>query len=106
MAKRVSVAQVEDRLSVLAEEVAYEGQQVIIEHDGRPLAAIVSVGCQELLEQDCSTSARPQGALALVGAWREVDDKDIESLIKDIYAGRESDVGRAVESSRGTSGTR
>ena len=97
MAKRVSAAQAKDRLSALAEEVAHEGQQVIIERHGRPLAALVSVGCQELLEPDRSAAARPQGALALVGVWQEEDDKDIESLIEEIYADRKNDTGRAVK---------
>ena len=41
--------------------------------------------------------ARRQGALALVGAWREVNENELESLIEDIYAGRQKDVGRRVE---------
>ena len=41
--------------------------------------------------------ARPQGALALVGAWRVLSEKELESLIQDIYAGREKDFGRRVE---------
>ena len=41
--------------------------------------------------------ARPQGALALVGAWRELSEKELESLIEDIYASREEDLGRRVE---------
>ena len=45
------------------------------------------------LERDPAPPARPQGALALVGAWREVNEKELESLIEDIYAGRRSDVG-------------
>lgn len=48
-------------------------------------------------EQDRATYALPQGALALVGAWREVNEKELESLIDQIYAGRQKDVGRRVE---------
>lgn len=97
MAKRVSAAQAKAQLSALAAEVAYGGQRVIIERRGKPLVALVSVPDLERLEQDRATSARPQGALALVGAWREVNDKDLESLIEDIYAVREKDTGRPVE---------
>ena len=35
--------------------------------------------------------------LPLVGAWREVNDEAVESLIEDIYAHRENDTGRTVE---------
>ena len=51
----------------------------------------------ERSEQAPAPPARPQGALALVGAWREVSEKELESLVQDIYASREEDVGRRVE---------
>ncbi len=97
MAKRVSAAQAKAQLSALSAEVAYGGQRVVIERRGRPLVALVSMADLELLGHDRATSARPHGALALAGAWREVDDEDLESLIEDIYAGRENDAGRPVE---------
>ena len=97
MAKRVSAAQAKAQLSALSAEVAYGGQRVVIERRGRPLAALVSMADLELLGQDRAASARPHGALALAGAWREVDDEDLEALIEDIYAGRENDAGRPVE---------
>ena len=97
MAKRVSSAEAKARFSALAAEVAYGGQHVIIERRGTPLVALVSVSELELLEQDRATSARPQGALVLVGAWREVGDEHLESLIEDIYAARDKDAGRPVE---------
>ena len=96
MVKRVSAAQAKAQLSALAAEVAYGGQHVIIERRGKPLAALVSVGDLERLEQDQATSARPRGALALVGAWREVKNRELESLIAGIYAQREKDKGRPV----------
>ena len=97
MVKRVSAAQAKAQLSALSAEVAYGGQRVVIERRGRPLAALVSMADLELLGQDRAASARPHGALALAGAWREVDDEDLEALIEDIYAGRENDAGRPVE---------
>ena len=51
----------------------------------------------ERSNQEPATSARPRGALALVGAWREVNDKELESLIEEIYAARQQDVGRRVD---------
>jgi prevent-host-death family protein len=95
--KRVSAAQAKAQLSALAAEVAYGGQHVIIERRGKPLVALVSVDDLKRLEEDQPTSARPQGALALAGAWRGVTNRDLDSLIDDIYAGREKDTGRPVE---------
>ena len=97
MVKRVSAAQAKAQLSALAAEVAYGGQHVIIERRGKPLIALVSVDDLERLEQVRATSVRPLGALALVGAWREVANEDLESVIQDIYAQREKDTGRPVE---------
>ena len=51
----------------------------------------------ERWEQEPATSSRPKGALALVGAWREVSDEELDALIDDIYAGRQQDEGRRVE---------
>lgn len=97
MAKRVSAAQAKAQLSALAAEVAYGGQHIIIERRGRPLVALVTVEELERLEQDRATSARPQGALALVGAWQELSDEEMESLVADIYDSRQSDMGRQVD---------
>ena len=97
MAKRVSAAQAKAQLSALTSEVAYGGRHIIIERRGKPLVALVSLDDLELLEQQRATSALPHGALALVGAWREVNDEAVESLIEDIYAHRENDTGRTVE---------
>ena len=44
-----------------------------------------------------SSAGHPQGALGLVGAWREVSDSDIDSFIKDIYKARENDSTRPVQ---------
>ncbi|MCL0092623.1 type II toxin-antitoxin system Phd/YefM family antitoxin [Dehalococcoidia bacterium] len=98
MDKRVSVsaAQAKAQFSSLMAEVAYGGKHVIIERRGKPVAALVSTTDLEHLEQGQATSAQPQGALALVGAWREVEDEDLDALIADIYTGREQDTGRLV----------
>ena len=39
----------------------------------------------------------PQGALALIGAWGEIDDQEVDAMVKDIYAARRLDTGRPVE---------
>ena len=51
----------------------------------------------ERSEQAPARPARPKGALALVGAWREVSEKELDSLIEDIYASGEEDLGRRVD---------
>jgi prevent-host-death family protein len=78
-------------------EVAFGGQCIIIERRGKPLAALVSLADLERLEQEHATSARPTGALALVGAWRDMPDEELDALVSDIYAAREEDKGRPVK---------
>lgn len=97
MTRKVSAAQAKAQLSALVAEVAYGGQHIVIERRGKPLAALVSVRDLEQLEQGKPTSLRPQGALALVGGWKEVRDRELDSLVADIYSQREKDTGRPVE---------
>ena len=97
MVKRVSAAQAKAHLSALSAEVAYGGQRVIIERHGTPLVALVSMDDLELLGHARATSARPHGALALTGAWGDVGDGDIESLVEEIYAARKNDAVRPVD---------
>ncbi len=96
MTRKVSAAQAKAHLSALVAEVAYGGQHIVIERRGKPLAALVSMGDLEHLKSEHATSDQPRGALALLGAWRDVPDEEIESLISDIYRGREQDTGRPV----------
>ena len=42
-------------------------------------------------------SSRSLGALALVGAWGEVQDRDLDTLLEEVYAERERDTGRPVD---------
>ena len=97
MAKRISAAQAKARFSSLLAEVAYSGQHIIIERRGKPFAALVSVEDLEQLEQYRANAAKPQGALALVGAWREMGDTELDAIIDEIYVQRENDMGRPVE---------
>jgi prevent-host-death family protein len=95
VAKRISAAQAKAHFSALVAQVAYGGEHYVIERRGKPLAALVSVDDLQRLEA-LASPARPQGALALVGAWREVEEGDLDALIADIYAQRARDTGRAV----------
>ncbi len=96
MAKRVSAAEAKAKLSALVAEVAYAGQHVVIERRGRALAALVSIADLERLEAERPEAARPRGALALAGAWRDVPDEALDALISDIYVARAKDKGREV----------
>ena len=97
MAEKVSAAQAKAQLSALMAAVAYGGKHFIIERRGKPLAALVSVEDLERLEQGQAASAESPGFLALVGAWRDVGDEEIDALVAHIYAEREKDMGRPVE---------
>ncbi len=97
MAKKVSASQAKANLSALVAEVAFGGQRIVIERRGKPLAALVSVGDLERIEQGRAASAQPRGALALVGAWRDVPDDQMDALLSDIYHARERDSGRPVK---------
>ena len=95
MVKKVSTVQLRKELSALLARVVKGGGQVIIEKRGKPLAALVSVDALELLEQQQTTSANPQGALALTGAWGELKDRDMDVLLADVQAERGGDACRA-----------
>lgn len=97
MPEKVSAAHAKAHLSALVAAVAYGGKQFIIQRRGKPLAALVSVDDLEHLKQTRATSARPAGALALVGAWRELGDDAIDAMVAEIYAARQKDTMRPVE---------
>ena len=96
MASKVSAAQAKAQLSALVAQVAYGGAHFIIERRGKPLAALVRIDELEQLQREGVATPRPLGALALVGAWREVDDKDLDALFTHIYSQRAQDTGRPV----------
>ena len=47
-------------------------------------------------EREQATSARPRGALALVRAWEDVGDFEIDAMVSEINAARKQDTGREV----------
>jgi prevent-host-death family protein len=95
--RTVSATEAKAHLSALMEEVAHGGQPLIIERRGQPLVAMVRV--QELAHPWAAPerSVCPAGALALVGAWSDVDDSEVDAVIEGIYRMRELGVGRQVE---------
>ncbi len=94
MVKKVSTVQLRKELSALLAQVVESNGQVIIEKRGKPLAALVSVDALELIKQQRTTSANPQGALALAGAWGELKDREMDALLADIRAERGGDACR------------
>ena len=99
MVKKVSAGQAKAQFSAIASEVAHGGPHVIIERRNKPWVALVRVSDLEHLGQAQTTSEHPRGALALAGAWREIDDDDMESLVEQIYAERDNNLGLPVEMS-------
>lgn len=95
MDTRVGTAQAKAALSALIASAA-NGQRVVIERRGKPLAALVGMADLEIAKREAPASPRPQGALALVGAWGEVPGEEVDSLIDEIYAQRWKDMGRSV----------
>lgn len=95
--KKVNAAEAKAQLSALMAEVAHGGEHVVILRRGKPVAALVRVSDLEYLEQERASSARPRGALALVGAWKNVSARRIDRVVADIYVRRAQDTGRVVE---------
>ncbi len=86
------------QLSALMARVGYGGERFVIERRGRPLAALVGVEDLARLEgEKGDTPSRPMGALALVGAWGEAEERDLDAVLEEIYAERERDAGRPVD---------
>ena len=96
MVNRVSTATAKAHLSALLEEVAQSGAPVIIERRGQPLAALVGLDDFQQIARDTAV-AQPRGALALMGAWSDVEDAAIDALVDEIYAGRDRDRARPVD---------
>ena len=88
MAKKVSTIQLRKDLTALLVDVVDHGRHFIIEKRGKPLAALVSVDALELLKQQQTTSADPQGALALAGAWGDLKEREMDAVLADVNAAR------------------
>ncbi len=98
MTEKIRVTEAKAQLSALMARVSYGGERFVIERRGRPLAALVGVEDLERLEKERgATTSRALGALALVGAWDEVEEKDLDPVLDEIYAERERDTGRPVD---------
>jgi len=90
----ISVGAAKSGFSDLMSRVVYKGERFVIQRRGRPMVAVVSIDDLKRLEESSAQAAEPGGALALVGAWADVDKLD--ELVAEIYAARERDLGRPV----------
>ncbi len=98
MVRRVSSAEAELHLAAPMDEVAAGDTEIIIEQQGRPLAALVSI---KRLEAQPSDVALPTPAddpmLALVGSWGDVGDDAIDEMVAQIYEARDRDQPRPID---------
>lgn len=97
MVKKVSASEAKAQLAELVLGVAYRGDRVVIERRGKPVAALVSMDDLERLEQRDAAPPGPGGALAIIGAWKDVPKEELDALVADIYAERDRDTGRPVD---------
>jgi antitoxin (DNA-binding transcriptional repressor) of toxin-antitoxin stability system len=104
MAKRISAENTQAQLAELLTRVAENGERFVIERDGQPVAALVSI--PELTRLEGAKRASPEepgdtpewkGFQSLVGIWPEVTDAEIDEMIAHIYADRERSIPRPTE---------
>ena len=72
-------------------------KQAVLSEKGAAVPVGVSGADRASVWGKPAAASRPQGALALVGAWEAVADEAIDALVADIYARRAEVPGRRVE---------
>jgi prevent-host-death family protein len=97
MDKRVAIDEAKAKFSAIVDDVQHDWARYIIEREGRPVAAIVPMADLYLAGTQRPGGQRPKGALALLGAWGDVTDEEIDEFLRDVYAARQRDTGRRVE---------
>ena len=93
MTETLSVSEAKERLSEIVERVAGNGDRFVIESMGRPVAAVVSTEGLSDLEEE---TEQPEGLLGAVGAWSEMGDDEIDSMVEEIYRQRRESKGRPI----------
>ena len=96
MVTKVSLAEAKAKLSMVVDDVRRTAHRYLIERHGVPAAAIISVEELARLEESDLLAPSPAGALALVGAWGDIEDDAIDDFIDDVIRGRMEDRGRGV----------
>ncbi len=98
--RHVGVAEAKGTFSALIEGVQHRGEHYVIERHGKPAAALVSVEELESLEADRLPAPGRTGGLRLSGMWRGIlSDEEIDEMVAAIYADRERDVPREIDTS-------
>lgn len=100
MDRHMPLAEVRAHIAAAVDQVLHRGERVVIERHGRPVAALVSIDDLARIEASQPPVHAPgghsAGALALVGAWSDITDADIDAFIADIATSRRRDTGRRV----------
>lgn len=94
MSKKISVAEVKRDFSAVLNEVSTGRAQFVIEKNGKPMVAMVSMEDLQVVEAQ-KRRPRQKGLLAAIGAWE--DFPDLEKTIEDIYDERRESKDRSVE---------
>jgi prevent-host-death family protein len=84
------------KLSAVVDDVRRTAHRYLIERHGRPAAAIISVEELARLDQAYQLGPAPAGALALIGAWNDVEDEAIDEFVNEVLRSRTQDTGRPV----------
>jgi antitoxin (DNA-binding transcriptional repressor) of toxin-antitoxin stability system len=93
MSKNMGVAEVKKAFSAVISEVSLKGEHFVIEKQGKPMAALVSVQDLQRIE-GAKEIEKKKGLLAAVGAWE--DFEDLERTVSDIYKKRKRSKDRSA----------
>ena len=98
--RHVGVAEAKATFSALIEGVQHRSEHYVIERHGKPAAALVSVEELERLKADRLPAWRPTGGWGLIGLLSDImTDEEIDDMVDAIYADREQDVPRDIDTS-------
>ncbi|MYD66643.1 MAG: type II toxin-antitoxin system Phd/YefM family antitoxin [Chloroflexi bacterium] len=97
--RHVGVAEAKGTFSSLIEGVQHRGESYVIERHGKPAAALVSLDELDSIEAQRRASDEMTGGLRLVGLWGDTPRDVIDELMEHIYAERDRDTGRDVDTS-------
>ncbi len=96
MTRRIGLAEAKAKFSEVVDGVLHGSGNYVVERRGRPVAAIVSIADLEQIEAIEPGAPHPVGALALLGAWGDVPDSEIDAFLADVRSERDRDTGRPV----------
>jgi prevent-host-death family protein len=96
MVRRVRAAEAKANLPELIARDAFGGERYIIDRRGKPVAALVGVADLERLQGGEAGPDQRRGALALVGAWAEMPDEQIDAIFEEVTASRTQQASRPV----------